>query len=128
MITVNSPVGLTLLAANVSSSPISMAASFNTAAIWLEQDALCSIQAIWTGSPVGNLSLQTSLNPATAQNGASIPEADWTDYTDSSTAAGGAAGNVTWRVTDVGDRWMRVVYTRTSGTGTVNIRFNAKGA
>lgn len=105
----------------------SLAATFKSAAIYLEQDMVVSIQAIWSGAPVGNFSLQTSCNPAQPLEGANIPESDWTDYTGSSTAAGGAAGNVTWRVATLGDRWMRVVYTFTSGTGSVDARFNAKG-
>lgn len=85
---------------------------------------LLSIQAVWTGSPVGDFKIQTSDDFYTVSQSALIT--NWTDYTGSTQAAGGAAGNATWRIADAGDRWYRVVYTSTSGSGTVNARFQAK--
>jgi len=36
-------------------------------------------------------------------------------------------GTTAFRVVDVAERWLRVKYTRTSGSGTVAVRVNAKG-
>lgn len=103
----------------------SMGASFNSTIIPLAQVEFLSIQAIWTGSPVGNFTLQTSCDQGTDSQGDGVT--NWTTYTGSSQAAGGVAGDLTYGVTVTGDRWIRLVYTRTSGTGTVNIRCETKG-
>lgn len=80
------------------------------------------IQAVFTGSPVGTLKLQTSddvvPNCSLATN--------WSDYTGSSSAVSGA-GNFTWHISGTGTRCMQVVYTFTSGSGSLNVTFTRKG-
>lgn len=95
----------------------------------LNQVPLYSIQAVWTGSPVGSLKLQLSndiinSNPPQAYNPIQI--VNWTDYSGSLTVVNGA-GNFVWNCLDVGYRWVRLVYVFSSGTGTLNATFCGKG-
>lgn len=90
-----------------------------------------AIQAVWTGVPVGDFKIQIS-NDIVEEN--TIPTQDpasnvvnWSDYTGSLQAAGGAPGNWTWLDKNAGYHWIRLVYTRTSGTGSVSATFNGKG-
>jgi len=77
---------------------------------------LSCIQAVYTGSPVGTLKLQQSVNGTT-----------WTDVASSAVSIS-AAGDTIWSVTDLAAPLMRAVYTKTSGTGTINIYAFSKGA
>lgn len=101
----------------------SMGASFNSPAIVLEHIQMAAIQLVWTGAaPTGEFKIQGSCTPV-QNNGVAQ---DWSDIAGSSiniTAAGDALINIT----DIGYDQMRVVYTRVSGTGTVNARFVVKG-
>lgn len=103
---------------------VSLGATSNSDAIFIEQECLISIQIEWTaGSPVGDFTLETScdVGPATGIT-------NWTTYSGSTQAAGGATGTFVWRVANIPDRWIRVTYTRTSASGTLAGRFQAKGA
>lgn len=73
-----------------------------------------SIQSVFSGAPVGNLKLQVS-NDGT----------NFYDYPGSS-ANISSAGTIIWNVGDVYFQWVKVVYTRTSGTGTLNITLTYK--
>jgi hypothetical protein len=95
----------------------------------LQQLQLASFQAIWTGSPVGNFTLECSNDIAQVSPGVdpSLNVTNWSTYTGSTVAAGGGAGDVMYNVLDAGFRWVRLKYTKTSGTGTVNATFFGKG-
>lgn len=81
-----------------------------------------SIQAIYTGSPLGTIKIQCSNDSVSPVNG--IPT-NWTDVTDS--AAGiSAAGTYVLNVEFPAYSWIQLVYTPTSGSGTMNARINAK--
>lgn len=73
------------------------------------------VQAVYAGSPTGTLKLQISND-----------NVNWTDYSGSSQAIS-AAGSFAYLLADIGYPWLRVVYTFTSGTGTLNVTINAKG-
>lgn len=96
--------------------------------IYLDQIFTCSIQAVWTGTPTGTIKVQVSNDvgptPEYNPNGTITT---WTDVTGSSQSIAGAAGNFWWNLNDIGARWARLVYTRTSGTGTLDARQNIKG-
>jgi hypothetical protein len=99
----------------------SMGVSFVTDEIPTEHIGVVDIRAYWTGNPVGDLKLQSS---------ADDPEAgisNWDDYPNSTHSVTGSAGKIRWIVGIVSETRLRVSYTRTSGSGTINIRFNAKG-
>lgn len=93
-----------------------MSGNITSNAQQLNQMALSAIQAYWTGSPVGTLKLQISND-----------NANWTDYTGSSTSVSGA-GNFVWNLVYAGFPWVRVVYTFSSGTGSLSVTVNGKGA
>lgn len=82
-----------------------------------------SIQAVYTGSPVGTLKLQFSDSLTLPCNSSSIV---WNDYTGSSQSIT-VAGRFAYNLLDAGYRCLRLVYVRTSGTGTLNATFSGKG-
>lgn len=111
-------------------SSANLGQSWTSPAINLSHIINYSIQLSWTGSPVGVLKLQCSNDkPAgldTVTSGA-VNVSTWTDIADSDQIVN-AAGNHTWQAPSVGYMWVRVVWTPTSGTGTlVTARFTAKG-
>ena len=80
------------------------------------QFAVC---AVYSGAPVGTLKLQASTDSTT-------PATNWADITGSSTAVNGA-GIFIWNIANVGFNYVQAVYTKTSGTGTLNVNINLKG-
>lgn len=99
---------------NLSSSQ-SMAASFNSSSQQLLFVAMASIQAVFTGAPVGSFKLQISND-----------NSNWTDYSGSDYEIS-AAGNYVWILAVTPFAYVRVVYTRTSGTGSCTISCYGKG-
>lgn len=104
--------------------------SFNLRPVWLGHICNYSLQLVFTGSPVGTFKLQAS-NDHGMPDGGQTPQAlnvsNWTDVTGSSQAVS-AAGNIMWNVENAGYTFVRVVYTVTSGTGTLtSARANVKG-
>lgn len=83
---------------------------------------LGSVSAQWTGAPMGTLKLQVSND--IVELAASV--VNWSDFSGSSIAVNGA-GDVTYNLANAGYRWTRIVYTKTSGTGTLNAILSAKG-
>ena len=94
-----------------------MSGSINSTPIDLDQYKSYSCQAVWTGAPVGNVKLQISDD--IVSDCSSV--VNWIDYTSSSQATGGAAGSYLWNVSDANYRCVRVVYARTSGSGSINV-------
>jgi hypothetical protein len=79
-----------------------------------------SIQATLSGTPVGNIKLQVSDVGGTN-------DADWADYPSSQVNLTGTANTpLIWDIRDTATDFVRVVYTRTSGTGTITIRLSRK--
>lgn len=97
-----------------------MSATINGAAIDLDQIYGFSVQAIWSGTPTGTLGLQFSND--IAQGGAA--PTNWT--ADSTQALSGSAGSYMWNIWPANYRWVRLVYTKTSGTGTLNATYVGK--
>jgi len=73
--------------------------------------------AKWTGTPTGSIKLQVS-----------IDDVNWVDLPSSSQATGGAAGDFMWNVTDTNYDKIKLVYTFSSGSGTLNVQANGKGS
>lgn len=92
---------LTILAAT------SMGASFNTPGIDVSQYYTYSIQVnIGVGDSVGTMLVQVSDD-----------NTNWSDYPESSNTIDSASATTDfWEVIVVGHRWVRVKYTRSSGT------------
>lgn len=112
-------------------SSTDMSGSITGTAIYLGHICNYSIQLVFTGSPSGTFKLQCS-NDAGNPNGAVPPSlssgvTNWTDIAGSSQVIS-AAGDITYQVENAGYAWVRVVYTFTSGTGTItSARVNVKG-
>lgn len=92
-----------------------MAADVNSAAQDLSFYICFSFQAVFTGSPVGALTLESSNDNST-----------WTTITDSDVAVSGAS-NAMWNVTNAGYKYVRLHYARTSGTGALTATYFGKG-
>jgi len=100
-----------------------MSSSITSPGVDLQDVPLASIQAVWTGAaPVGTLILQTSGDIVATQNLVT----NWSDFSGSSVAVSGN-GDVMYNLANAGYRWVRIKYTRTSGTGTINAILSAKG-
>ena len=96
----------------------SMGASFNSSAIDILHYKCYSASLIYTGSPVGTIKIQISNDTDSPQN--------WSDV-DNSSLAISAAGSVTYEITDACSTFLRFVYTRTSGSGSMSGNLTAKG-
>lgn len=103
---------------NLASNPVS-----------LEYQYGISIQAVVTNTAAGTLSLQGSndfgkVPPGGPDIGQGV--VNWTDIAGSSAPVTGA-GTVSWNFQGTYYKWIRVIYTASSGTGIMNIRANTKG-
>lgn len=79
-----------------------------------------AIQLFWIGSPTGNWSIQGSNdNGFVHSSGIVTGVTNFTTVLNSSSAAGGAAGNLMENLDGQFYQWFQVVYTATSGTGTI---------
>lgn len=103
-----------------------MAGSLTSAAVSLYQIYGWSAQFVFTGSPVGTLKVQVSDDRYLNEYNAVQTPTNWTDLVDSSTAIA-AAGDITYNVDTAYYNWIRFVYTRSSGSGTLDGRVNLKG-
>jgi len=82
-----------------------------------------------SGSIGGSLALQGAVDfggssPSQSVNATDV--ADWVDIAGSTQTITGA-GVVTWNVEGAYYKWVRLVYTSTSGTGNITAKINAKG-
>lgn len=119
-----------LLVDNVAQSG-DLGANLNMKPIWLGHICNYAIQLTFTGTPNGTFKLQASNDPG-RPNASSEAEqyaavTHWTDITDSDQPIS-AAGDHMWQVENAGYTWVRVVWTRNAGTGTITVaRCNVKG-
>jgi hypothetical protein len=74
-----------------------------------------TIQARWSGTPNGAIKVQVSNDDGTGT-------LNWTDLPSSSVSITGAAGSTLYSVNNVAFVWVRLSYTNTSSTGTLNAR------
>lgn len=102
----------------------SMVNSVNSTPFRLEGYDEVGIQAVFTGSPTGTFKVQISVQQGSDEVGTGVN--NWTDVANSSQAVT-ASGNIFWDLR-TGAKWVRVVYTFTSGTGNLTVQMFAKGA
>lgn len=91
-----------------------MSASITTNSQNLIQMAIACVQAIYSGSPNGSLQLQISNDNLV-----------WSNYLTPATIT--TSGNSVWNIEFVGFQWLRAVYTKSSGTGSLSISVSGKG-
>ena len=77
----------------------------------------------WSGTPSGTISLEVSNDSTDGVNGT------WVAYTDVTlgTQPAGSTGKFGVSLADIGYRWIRVVYTSSSGSGTLTVSATGKG-
>lgn len=93
----------------------SMAANVTGRAVATLASEGLSFQAVWTGTPTGTLKLQVSNDNTT-----------YTDLPGTSQATGGAAGNFLWNLAGIYFQFIRLVYVRTGGVGTLDANSYSK--
>lgn len=114
---------------NKIASAISMGGTFNSSIVDIKNLNNVSVEAVWYqgSTPIGALNLQGSNQVVNSTTSV----ASWTDLSTSvyngSVAVSGNTGSYLYNVTNVGFRWLRAVYTRTSGSGTIDLNFTGKG-
>lgn len=78
-----------------------------------------SIQAIWTGTPTGVFSIQSSLDYSENGDGSVKNPGTWDDLGIGVVAPSGSSGSAFVDMALTGIFYIRVVYTNSSGTGTL---------
>lgn len=76
-----------------------------------------SVQAVWTGNPIGRLTIESS------NDGANFSEVQ-----DSGESLSGITGNnFMYSISEIGYHYIRFVYSQASGSGTLNAFMVVKG-
>lgn len=83
-----------------------------------------SVQASWTGTPTGTFTLETSFD---GKVWLTVPGAAAEFTANGQGQPAGAAGSAVWTWYNVPGSQLRIVYTRTSGTGTATLRASYGG-
>lgn len=109
---------------------VSMAASITSTPTIIQKLSMIGYDISWTGStPVGTMSVQVSNTYSENADGSVKNTGNWTTLTLSApTAVSGNTGNGFIDVDATGAYAIRLVYTRASGTGTMNATITAKVA
>jgi hypothetical protein len=108
-------------------SSTDMSANLQSNPIWLGHIEHFSIQLVFTGTPNGSFKLQASLDDG-GIDVSSPSVTNWTDVANSSQAIT-AAGDHLYTVQNASYKWVRLVWTFSSGSGTItSSRFNVKGS
>ncbi len=84
------------------------------------------LQLNWAGSPVGTFAVQVSADHEQDQFGNVTVAGNWIPLTLSPSPSTASGSPVYVDMTQLSAPWIRVVYTRTSGTGTLNAYIVAK--
>lgn len=106
-----------------------MSSDIISLSVSLDHFWLGAVQCVWTGTPTGNLFIEHSCDPGTPGNmlQPDFGVTNWTLFTGSTVATGGAAGMAVINCNYMGAKWLRLHYTKSSGTGTLNVISNFKG-
>ena len=100
----------------------SMASSFSSDVQQLDHIYGFSIQIVFTGTPSGAFKVQVSNDEVETEGQVT----NWSDVAGSSTSIS-TAGDLTYNYDGIFSKWVKVVYTRVSGTGTANAQLYMKG-
>lgn len=106
----------------------SMGASATSAAIEVKRQDNVGIQLNWTGTPTGTFAVQISADYKVDNNGNVMNAGNWISLPLSpAIAAAGSADVAFIDINQTGAAYIRVVYTRSSGTGVLDGYITAKG-
>jgi len=116
---------------NYIQTAVDLSSSYNFNAIYLGHARFAAIQLVFTGTPQGEFKLQASNDRGNVQKstetGRSSDVVNWTDISGSVQNVT-EAGNHMWCFELTPFRWVRVVWTQTGGSGTLErIAVNTKG-
>ncbi len=115
----------------------SMAGSLTGLATVIQKTSIISYQFVWTGSsPVGTVGVEVSNNYSLDPTGNISNAGTWTTYYfligagtyATSIAVSGASGSAIIELPNIGFYAVRAIYTRSSGTGTLDVTINGKVA
>ena len=101
-----------------------MSANITSEPIWLAHIVNASIQAVYTGSPSGDLIVEASNDFGAKTN--DVSNANITNWTAVATESLSGSGSTMFNLQDTGYRWIRLRYTA-GGSGTLSARYNVKG-
>lgn len=105
-----------------------MSASITSSVIEVKEQDNIGFQASWTGTPVGGVSLQVSMDFARDLNGNVTNPGTWTTITIGPlVTAAGTPDNAYIELNQISTPYVRMVYTRISGTGTMTANVTGKG-
>lgn len=86
------------------------------------------IELVWTGVPVGTFSVQVSEDYQQNDSGGVVLAGDWITLSlENPISANGSADSAYIDINQLAAPWLRVVYTATSGSGSLNGYLSAKG-
>lgn len=89
-------------------------------------DNIC-IQLNFTGTPTGTFSVEVSIDHEQDSQGAIIQAGNWVALPlDPTPVAAGAADQIILDLNQISQPWIRVIYTATSGTGSLDMIISAK--
>lgn len=107
---------------------VSMGASITSSAQEVKLQDNVGLQLNWTGSPVGTFSVQVSMDHLQDNLGNILVAGNWVTLTLSAAiAAAGSADSAYIDLNQISAPYVRLVYTRTSGTGSLDAFIVAKG-
>lgn len=109
---------------------VTMGANITSLGINLISIYAYSIQVVWSegSAPIGTFKLQGSNDAGDNGSGQGVSQpTNWTNITSSPQDVSGTSGSLLYDVTECSYRWVRLVYTRTSGTATASATINTKG-
>lgn len=106
----------------------SMATSLTSAIVPVSGQDNIGFQLHWTGAPVGTFDFQISSNHMQDSQGAVIQAGNWISLPlDPAIVAAGAPDEAYVDLNQMSAQYVRLVYTRTSGTGTLDAYVVGKG-
>lgn len=106
----------------------SMGSTINSSALSIKFQENAYFQLIWTGTPTGTFNVQISNDHMQDDNGNIQNAGTWETVTlNTAITAAGSGDSAGIIANGIPAPWIRVNYTRGSGTGTLNGYFSAKG-
>jgi len=106
----------------------SMASSITSSAVEVKLQDNMGIQLNWSGSPVGSFSVQVSMDHKEDIEGNIVVPGHWIDIPLNPTISAVGMADVAYiDLNQLSAMYLRVVYTASSGSGTLDAFVNAKG-
>lgn len=100
-----------------------MSASLSTNGVDMLSLPFGAIELVWTGTPTGTFTVDGSIDAVTSPSGVT----NWFNTGTTVTAPAGSASSTLVNLTTIGYRWIRVSYTRVSGSGSLAVTIFGKG-